>query len=100
MQYVRSFVYLILFVAATAVFGVIVLVSALLPLSIQQRYVIPRAWGLFLTWLAGGLRLRYTVEGRVPPVEPFVALKAPSTWGFRPDVVVPLASRLLKREVV
>ena len=45
--------------------GVIVLVSALLPLSIEQRYVIPRTWGLFLTWLAEVVcGLKYTIEGQ------------------------------------
>ncbi len=64
MQYVRSLVYFVLFIATTAVFGVIVLCSAVLPLTIHQRYVIPRTWGLFLTRLAGVVcGLTYTVEG-------------------------------------
>jgi len=104
MQYVRSFVYLLLFVAITAVFGVIVLASALLPLSIHQRYVIPRRWGLLLTWLAGVVcGLKYTVEGQENlPKEPFISLwKHSSTWDtFAQMFVVPPASWLLKREVV
>jgi 1-acyl-sn-glycerol-3-phosphate acyltransferase len=104
MQYVRSFLYLVLFVAATAVFGVVVLISALLPLSIQQRYAIPRAWGLFLAWLAGVVcGLTYTVEGQENlPQEPFISLwKHSSTWDtFAQMFVVPPASWLLKREVV
>jgi 1-acyl-sn-glycerol-3-phosphate acyltransferase len=104
MQYVRSFVYLVLFVAITAVFGVIVLASALLPLSIHQRYVIPRRWGLLLTWLAGVVcGLKYTVEGQENlPEEPFISLwKHSSTWDtFAQMFVVPPASWLLKREVV
>ena len=53
MQALRSLVYTLLFIAVTAVFGVIVLISAMLPLSLAQRYVIPRTWGRLLTWLAG-----------------------------------------------
>jgi hypothetical protein len=84
MQYVRSFVYLK--VAATAVFGVIVLVSALLPLSIQ-RYVIPRAWGRSPGWQARSAALVH-VEGQEHlPQEPFVSLwKHSSTWDTRPDI--------------
>lgn len=104
MQYVRSLIYFLLFVAITAVFGVIVLVSALLPLSIEQRYVIPRAWGLFLTWLAGVVcGLKYVVEGQENlPTEPFISLwKHSSTWDtFAQMFVVPPASWLLKREVI
>jgi 1-acyl-sn-glycerol-3-phosphate acyltransferase len=104
MQYIRSVVYLLLFVATTVVFGVIVLVSALLPLSIHQRYGIPRAWGRFLTWLAGVVcGLKYTVEGQENlPQEPFVSLwKHSSTWDtFAQMFVVPPATWLLKREVV
>jgi 1-acyl-sn-glycerol-3-phosphate acyltransferase len=104
MQYFRSLVYFVLFVAATAVFGVIVLVSALMPLSIEQRYVIPRTWGLFLTWLAGVVcGLTYTVEGQENlPKQPFVSLwKHSSTWDtFAQMFVVPPAAWLLKREVI
>jgi 1-acyl-sn-glycerol-3-phosphate acyltransferase len=103
MQYVRSLVYFALFVATTAVFGVIVLVSALLPLSFQQRYVIPRTWGLLLTWLAGVVcGLTYVVEGQENlPKEPFISLwKHSSTWDtFAQMFVVPPAAWLLKREV-
>lgn len=103
MQYARSLIYFVLFVAITAVFGVIVLLSALLPLSIHRRYVVPRAWGLTLTWLAGAVcGLRYTVEGRENlPQQPFVSLwKHSSTWDtFAQMFVVPPASWLLKREV-
>ena len=53
MLYLRSFLYTILFIATTFVFGVIVLVGAMLPITFEQRYAIPRAWGRFLTWLAG-----------------------------------------------
>ena len=45
MQALRSLIYTLLFIAVTAVFGVIVLGSAVLPLSLEQRYVIPRTWG-------------------------------------------------------
>ena len=104
MQYVRSLVYFVLFIATTAVFGVIVLCSAVLPLTIHQRYVIPRTWGLFLTRLAGVVcGLTYTVEGQENlPKEPFVSLwKHSSTWDtFAQMFVVPPASWLLKREVV
>jgi len=103
MQYVRSLIYFVLFVATTAVFGVIVLVSALLPLSIQQRYVIPRSWGLLLTWLVGVIcGLTYVVEGQENlPKEPFISLwKHSSTWDtFAQMFVVPPAAWLLKREV-
>ena len=65
MQALRSLVYTLLFIAVTAVFGVIVLISAVLPLSLAQRYVIPRTWGRLLTWLAGVVcGLTYTIEGR------------------------------------
>jgi len=103
MQYVRSLIYFVLFVATTAVFGVIVLVSALLPLSIQQRYVIPRSWGLLLTWLAGVIcGLTYVVEGQENlPKVPFISLwKHSSTWDtFAQMFIVPPAAWLLKREV-
>jgi 1-acyl-sn-glycerol-3-phosphate acyltransferase len=65
LQWIRSIIYTVLLFAVTVVFGVIVLVSALLPLRIEQRYVIPRHWGLFLTWLAKVVcGLGYTVEGQ------------------------------------
>jgi hypothetical protein len=43
LQWVRSVLYTVLLFLGTGFFGVIVLLSALLPLSIEQRYVIPRA---------------------------------------------------------
>ena len=83
MQAIRSLIYTTLMALTTGVFGVIVLISALLPLSIEQRYVIPRTWGLFLTWLAGAIcGLKYTVEGQENlPQQPFISLwKHSSTW--------------------
>jgi 1-acyl-sn-glycerol-3-phosphate acyltransferase len=86
------------------VFGVIVLASALLPLTIEQRYVIPRAWGRFLTGLAGAIcGLRYVVEGQQNlPDDPFISLwKHSSAWETMAQMfVVPTASWLLKREVI
>ena len=52
LQWVRSVIYTVLLFLVTGIFGVIVLLSALLPLTIEQRYVVPRSWGLFLRWLA------------------------------------------------
>ena len=82
----------------------IVLVSALLPLTIEQRYVIPRTWGLFLTWLAKVVcGLTYTIEGQENlPAEPFISLwKHSSAWEtFAQMFVVPPAAWLLKREVI
>ena len=83
LQWVRSLVYTVLLFAGTMTFGVVVLISALLPLSIEQRYVIPRYWGLFHTWLAGVVcGLDYKVEGQENlPKVPFVSLwKHSSTW--------------------
>jgi len=104
MQAIRSLVFTTLFVLTTAVFGVIVLVSALLPLSIEQRYVIPRTWGLFVAWLAGVVcNLTYTVEGQQNlPQQPFISLwKHSSTWDTLAQMfVVPPAAWLLKREVI
>ena len=100
----RSLLYTTLLFLVTLVFGVIVLVSALLPLTIEQRYVIPRAWGRFLTWLAGPIcGLRYVVEGEESlPNEPFISLwKHSSAWETMAQMfVVPTASWLLKREVI
>jgi 1-acyl-sn-glycerol-3-phosphate acyltransferase len=80
-----------------------VLISALLPLTIEQRYVIPRNWGLTLTWLAGRIcGLTYVIEGRENlPQEPFISLwKHSSAWDTMAQMfVVPPASWLLKREV-
>ncbi len=104
MLLIRSLIYTTLMVLSTAVFGVIVLVSALLPLTIEQRYAIPRAWGRFLTWLVGVIcGLRYTIEGQENlPSRPFISLwKHYSTWDTMAQMfVVPTASWLLKREVI
>ena len=103
LQWVRSLVYTVLLFACTMAFGVVVLISSLLPLSIEQRYVIPRYWGLFHTWLAKVVcGLDYQVEGRENlPSVPFVSLwKHSSTWDTLAQMfVVPTASWLLKREV-
>jgi 1-acyl-sn-glycerol-3-phosphate acyltransferase len=103
LQWIRSLVYTVLLFACTMAFGVIVLISALLPLTIEQRYVIPRTWGLFHTWLAKVVcGLGYVVEGRENlPSGPFVSLwKHSSTWDTLAQMfVVPTAAWLLKREV-
>jgi 1-acyl-sn-glycerol-3-phosphate acyltransferase len=103
LQWVRSLVYTALLFACTMAFGVAVLISAVLPLTIEQRYVIPRNWGLFHTWLAKVIcGLDYVVEGRENlPSGPFVSLwKHSSTWDTLAQMfVVPTASWLLKREV-
>jgi 1-acyl-sn-glycerol-3-phosphate acyltransferase len=103
LQWVRSLVYTVLLFACTMAFGVAVLISALLPLTIEQRYVIPRNWGLFHTWLAKVVcGLDYVVEGRENlPDGPFVSLwKHSSTWDTLAQMfVVPTAAWLLKREV-
>ena len=100
----RSLLYTTLLFLVTLVFGVIVLGSALLPLTIEQRYVIPRTWGRFLTWLAGAIcGLRYVVEGQQNlPDKPFISLwKHSSAWETMAQMfVVPTASWLLKREVI
>jgi 1-acyl-sn-glycerol-3-phosphate acyltransferase len=100
----RSLLYTTLMFATTVIFGVIVLLSALLPLSIEQRYVIPRTWGLFLTWLAGAVcGLKYVVEGQENlPKEPFISLwKHSSAWDTMAQMfIVPPASWSLKREVI
>lgn len=103
-QWIRSVVYTVLLFAVTIVFGVIVLVSALLPLSIEQRYVIPRTWGLLLTWLAKVIcGLGYTIEGHENlPQRPFISLwKHSSVWETLAQMfVVPPAAWSLKREVI
>lgn len=43
MQLLRSLVFTTLLFATTLLFGVVVLVAALLPLTIEQRYAIARA---------------------------------------------------------
>ena len=104
MQAIRSLIYTTLMALVTGVTAVIVILSALLPLTIKQRYVIPRTWGLFLTWLAGAIcGLKYTVEGQENlPQQPFISLwKHSSTWDtFAQMFVVPPAAWLLKREVI
>ena len=104
MQALRSLIYTTLFILVTAFFGVVVLVSALLPLSIKQRYIIPRTWGLFLTWLAGVVcGLKYVVEGQENlPQQPFISLwKHSSSWDTLAQMfVVPPAAWSLKREVI
>ena len=104
MQWVRSLVFTGLLFLTTAVFGVIVLVAACLPLSLEQRYAIPRTWGRLLTWLAGD-RLRAPVHDRrpgKPAARPFISLwKHSSAWETMAQMfVVPPASWLLKREVI
>lgn len=104
MLWVRSLVFTTLLFVTTLLFGVAVLIAALLPLSIGQRYVIPRNWGLFLTWLARVVcGIDYVIEGRENlPAEPFVSLwKHSSVWETLAQMfVVPPASWLLKREVL
>ena len=104
MQAFRSLIYTTLFFLVTAFFGVVVLISALLPLSIEQRYVIPRTWGLLLTWLAGVVcGLKYVVEGQQNlPKRPFISLwKHSSSWDTLAQMfVVPPAAWSLKREVI
>jgi 1-acyl-sn-glycerol-3-phosphate acyltransferase len=103
-QWIRSIVYTLLLFLVTGVFGVIVLIGACLPLTIEQRYAIPRRWGLFLTWLAGAVcGLKYTVEGQENlPQRPFISLwKHSSAWETMAQMfVVPPASWSLKREVI
>jgi 1-acyl-sn-glycerol-3-phosphate acyltransferase len=104
MQWIRSILYWVLLVVVTAVTAILVLLGALLPLSIEKRYVIPRTWGLVLTWLAGVVcGMKYTIEGRENlPQEPFVSLwKHSSTWEVLAQMfVVPPASWSLKRELL
>jgi 1-acyl-sn-glycerol-3-phosphate acyltransferase len=104
MQWIRSVVFTALLFLTTVGFGVVVLLSALLPLSIEQRYGIPRAWGLFECWLVKVVcGLDYVIEGRenLPDV-PFISLwKHSSAWETMAQMfVVPTASWLLKREVI
>jgi len=104
LQWIRSLLYTTLLFLTTMAFGVVVLVSALLPLSIEQRYVIPRTWGRFECWLASVIcGIGYVVEGQQNlPDEPFVSLWKHSTaWETMAQMfVVPTASWLLKREVL
>jgi 1-acyl-sn-glycerol-3-phosphate acyltransferase len=104
LQWIRSLLYTTLLFLTTMAFGVVVLASALLPLTIEQRYVIPRTWGRFECWLASVIcGIGYVVEGQQNlPDEPFVSLWKHSTaWETMAQMfVVPTASWLLKREVL
>jgi 1-acyl-sn-glycerol-3-phosphate acyltransferase len=104
MRWVRSLVFTSLLFVTTMAFGVVVLLSALLPLSIEQRYVIPRYWGLFECWLAKVVcGMNYVVEGRENlPSQPFISLWKHSTaWETMAQMfIVPTAAWLLKREVL
>jgi 1-acyl-sn-glycerol-3-phosphate acyltransferase len=104
LQWIRSLLYTTLLFLTTMAFGVVVLASALLPLTIEQRYVIPRTWGQFECWLASVIcGIGYVVEGQQNlPKEPFVSLWKHSTaWETMAQMfVVPTASWLLKREVL
>jgi 1-acyl-sn-glycerol-3-phosphate acyltransferase len=103
-QVVRSLIYTLLLFLTTLVFGFIVLVAAMLPLSLEQRYVIPRTWGRVLLWMAKLIcGLDYVIEGQENlPKEPFISLwKHSSTWETMAQMfVVPPAAWLLKREVI
>ena len=103
MQLVRSLIYTLLLFLTTLVFGFIVLVGAALPLSLEQRYAIPRAWGRSLLWMLKVIcRLDYVIEGQENlPREPFISLwKHSSSWETMAQMfVVPPAAWLLKREV-
>jgi 1-acyl-sn-glycerol-3-phosphate acyltransferase len=103
-QWLRSLLFTTLLFLVTLVAGVVVLVAAALPLSIEQRYVIPRSWGLVLCWLARVLcGIDYVVEGREHlPTRPFISLwKHSSAWETMAQMfVVPTASWLLKRELL
>ena len=104
MQWLRSLLFTILLFVVTAVFGVVVLVAACLPLSLERRYAIPRAWGRLLTGLAGSVcGLHYRIEGQENlPGRPFISLwKHFSAWETMAQMfVVPPAAWLLKREVL
>lgn len=103
-QYLRSLVCTVLLFLATGFFAIVVLLAALLPLDVFQRYAVPRAWGRTLMWLLKVIcRLDYVVEGRENlPQEPFISLwKHSSTWETAAQMfVVPTAVWLLKREVM
>jgi 1-acyl-sn-glycerol-3-phosphate acyltransferase len=103
-QYVRSLLFTLMLFLTTAVFAVVVLVASLLPLTVFQRYAVPRAWGRTLLWMLKAIcGLDYVVEGRENlPSVPFISLwKHSSTWETMAQmVVVPTAAWLLKREVI
>jgi 1-acyl-sn-glycerol-3-phosphate acyltransferase len=102
MQLLGSVLFTLLFFITTAVFGVIVLACAWLP--IHARYAIPRAWARSLFAMLKVLcRLDYTVEGREHlPKEPFISMwKHSSTWDtIAQMIIVPPAAWILKREVI
>jgi 1-acyl-sn-glycerol-3-phosphate acyltransferase len=103
LQWMRSLLFTTLLALTTLAFGVVILVTAWLPLTIEQRYVFPRNWGKSIAWLAKVIcGLDYVVEGRENlPQQPFVSLwKHSSTWDTLAQMfVVPPAAWLLKREV-
>jgi 1-acyl-sn-glycerol-3-phosphate acyltransferase len=102
MQLLGSLLFTLLLFLTTAVFGVIVLASAWLP--IHARYAIPRIWAQSLFAMLKILcRLDYTVEGREHlPNEPFISMwKHSSTWDtIAQMLVVPPAAWIVKREVI
>lgn len=104
MQFLRSLLLTVLLFVMTVVFGVIVLVAACLPLSIHQRYAVPRAWAQTLLWLLKVIcRLDYRVEGREHlPAVPFISMwKHSSAWEtIAQMILVPTASWSLKREIL
>ncbi len=103
LQWIRSLLFTTLLALTTLAFGVAILATAWLPLTLEQRYVFPRNWGKSITWLAKVIcGLDYVVEGRENlPQQPFVSLwKHSSTWDTLAQMfVVPPAAWLLKREV-
>src|SRR5262245_60191319 len=102
MRLLGSLVFTLLLFVTTAVFGVIVLAGAWLP--IHARYAIPRAWARCLFAMLKVLcGLGYTIEGREHlPKEPFISMwKHSSTWDtIAQMLVVPPAAWILKREVI
>jgi 1-acyl-sn-glycerol-3-phosphate acyltransferase len=104
MQALRSLLFTLLLFLVTLVFGVIVLVVATLPMSIERRYAVPRGWAHTLLWLLKWIcGLDYRVEGREHlPAVPFVSMwKHSSAWEtIAQMIVVPTASWSLKREIL
>ena len=102
MQFLGSLVFTVLLFLTTAVFGVLVLAFAWLP--IHARYAIPRAWARCLFAMLKVLcRLDYTVEGREHlPRDPFISMwKHSSTWDtIAQMLIVPPAAWIVKREVI
>ena len=76
LQWIRSLLFTTLLALTTLAFGVAILATAWLPLTLEQRYVFPRNWGKSITWLAKVIcGLDYVVEGRENlPQQPFVSL--------------------------